>query len=533
MDPSRPPHQSRKKYAASGPATSDSANEMMHHDIVGDASRGRDSHTRVPAAEKKGQEHLSAWNHPRMAQRLLLDIQYECARNNLDIRWDRIAHRMSPGSSSGDLHHYLRRMRQQLIAEGHVIPPQVGLGGCRAANNGLDARGFVRNVEDRADLTTTGPVGWNDFHHCRHSLADAINAPVSETTKDETATKTELSEDDCSHKVDAGTTVALQSRCGVGNKNFCALADSGEDEDEDEVKVEVENPFDDCYECKEEAAQDDGDAVVNEMESTDCDRTQLGDTVSQGGSFAANNAAAATVHPRAWQTNSHPYGSFYGQAQPWLTSIDDPMLVSYDGGLSFNPAPARSITEWSSSYTVYSGAAAAAQVAAELGYGPTVQSLFSQAVNNPSAFGAVTQSPAPRSENNRTRSQNGTPTPTRNTQSGAAKKSSATLPTTPTSKRKQSSDTYRSVSSFEHDDATDITPRASASSSSRGISGNATTSSVKSSRPSSSETVISAAIRGNLNRRWNDDGGLSNAFADIGLGGPGKSNPAPEDEDAS
>lgn len=40
---------------------------------------------------------------PRMAERLLLDIQYECARNNVDLPWDRIAHRMSkfPSSSAG------------------------------------------------------------------------------------------------------------------------------------------------------------------------------------------------------------------------------------------------------------------------------------------------------------------------------------------------------------------------------------------------------------------------------------------------
>lgn len=128
-----------------------------------------------------------------MAERLLLDIQYECARNNVDLPWDRIAHRMSksifytpsnlaafcrecrtirfrmlhtlpsflftwiyadksnkdPGSSSSTIHHYLWRTRQQLIAEGYVVPPQVGLDGLRAANNGSDARGFVCNPEER------------------------------------------------------------------------------------------------------------------------------------------------------------------------------------------------------------------------------------------------------------------------------------------------------------------------------------------------------------------------------------------------
>lgn len=30
-----------------------------------------------------------------MAEKLLLDIHYECARNNIDLPWDRIAQRLS------------------------------------------------------------------------------------------------------------------------------------------------------------------------------------------------------------------------------------------------------------------------------------------------------------------------------------------------------------------------------------------------------------------------------------------------------
>lgn len=32
---------------------------------------------------------------PRMAEKLLLDVQYECAKNNIDLPWDRIAQRLS------------------------------------------------------------------------------------------------------------------------------------------------------------------------------------------------------------------------------------------------------------------------------------------------------------------------------------------------------------------------------------------------------------------------------------------------------
>lgn len=277
--------------------------------------------------------------------------------------------------------------------------------------------------------------------------------------------------------------------------------------------------------------------------------------MSQVGTFAVDNAAAATAHSRArqlyvaQQANSQPYDSLFEAAQPRLASMDGPMLVSYDGGLSFRPAHTHSITEWSSSYTVYSGAAAA-QLAADLGYGQTVQTLFSQAIDNPSGFGSDAPSQSLRSENP-TGAQEESPTPTtRNHRFGAAENKSAALPTTSTPKREQHSG--RSfMSSFEADEAVS-TPRATASSSSRGASGTASTASVEPSRPFSSNTVDSAAMQGvsvslrkptsrvqqltlvqNLDNRWNDDDDISNAFPGIGLGGPGKSSPETEDEDES
>lgn len=141
------------------------------------------------------------------------------------------------------------------------------------------------------DLTTTGAVGWNEFHCRRLNLSDAVDAFDVETSKGKKTTKTDFFEDHLSPEVDDYTTVALQTRrCSV-EKNPCAVPESGEDEAE--VMVHEENPFDDCYEWKEEA-KDGGVATVDAMGGTDWDWMQLGD-VSNPESMR-NHAASASNH---------------------------------------------------------------------------------------------------------------------------------------------------------------------------------------------------------------------------------------------
>lgn len=53
------------------------------------------------------------------------------------------------GPSSDAIHEFLRRLRQQLISEGHVVPPQVALGGHRAADNDTDVQGVACSSGDR------------------------------------------------------------------------------------------------------------------------------------------------------------------------------------------------------------------------------------------------------------------------------------------------------------------------------------------------------------------------------------------------
>lgn len=215
--------------------------------------------------------------------------------------------------------------------------------------------------------------------------------------------------------------------------------------------------------------------------------------------FAADNAGAATAHARTRQlsvvrqANLQPCGSFFGAAQPRLASMDDPLLEKYNGDLSLNPAHTHNITEWSPSYTVHSGAAAA-QLAADLGYGQSAETLFSHAVDNLSAFGPVAPSQFLRSEDRPIEVQEGSPTPTtRNPRLGTAKNKSTARPTTPTPKRKQRPGTP--MSSFEADEEADLTPRATASSSSRRASGTARTASVEPSRLCGSGSKASAVMQ--------------------------------------
>lgn len=189
-------------------------------------------------------------------------------------------------------------MRQQLIAEGHVVPPQVGPGERRNANNDPDVRGFVRNPVDRyvlfrllclpkephgpgwltfcsADFPTTRAVDRTESYNRRLDLPDAVNAPGVETPSRKKATRTDFSDEDSSPEVEDCTTVALRSRRGTVEKHFNANSESCGDKDA--VEVDADDPFSDFHEYKEEAAGDDGDFIVEEMESNICDRLQLDD----------------------------------------------------------------------------------------------------------------------------------------------------------------------------------------------------------------------------------------------------------------
>lgn len=110
-----------------------------------------------------------------MAEKLLLHMQYECARHQVEMPWEKIAHRLNPGSSGGAIIQHLNRLRSTLIAEGHLVPPV-----CQRPNSNapLDPaiRGFVRKYENTSDTVTTREVLFTEPMEDRKiNLPDAFN----------------------------------------------------------------------------------------------------------------------------------------------------------------------------------------------------------------------------------------------------------------------------------------------------------------------------------------------------------------------
>ncbi|KAK1777875.1 hypothetical protein QBC45DRAFT_393832 [Copromyces sp. CBS 386.78] len=119
--------------------------------------------------------NLITWSRPRMAEKLLLHIQYECSRYRVDIPWDSIAHRLHPGSTGSAIHQHLNRLRSHLIAEGHLVPPICQKPGSRVFVD-PHIRGYVRaNQENPDDQLTTRPVRFDEpLEDRKFNLPDAV-----------------------------------------------------------------------------------------------------------------------------------------------------------------------------------------------------------------------------------------------------------------------------------------------------------------------------------------------------------------------
>ncbi|KAK3490902.1 uncharacterized protein B0T23DRAFT_172545 [Neurospora hispaniola] len=119
--------------------------------------------------------NLITWSRPRMAEKLLLHIQYECSRYRVDIPWDSIAHRLHPGSTGSAIHQHLNRLRSHLIAEGHLVPPICQKPGSRVFVD-PHVRGYVRaNQENPDDQLTTRAVRFDEpMEDRKFNLPDAV-----------------------------------------------------------------------------------------------------------------------------------------------------------------------------------------------------------------------------------------------------------------------------------------------------------------------------------------------------------------------
>ena len=93
-----------------------------------------------------------------MIEKLILHVQYECHRRGLQIPWDHVVHRLSPGSSGPSALQYLNKLRDVLVIEGHMVPPLLGK---VTVKQDPSIRGYIRDMNDEIP-TTTRTVRWDE-----------------------------------------------------------------------------------------------------------------------------------------------------------------------------------------------------------------------------------------------------------------------------------------------------------------------------------------------------------------------------------
>lgn len=92
-----------------------------------------------------------------MMEKLILHIVFECRRANINLPWDKIAHRLCPASSGAAAQQFIHKMRDVLITEGHLVPPPIG----KKAVFDPNIRGYIRDM-DAKDPKTSRSVGWDE-----------------------------------------------------------------------------------------------------------------------------------------------------------------------------------------------------------------------------------------------------------------------------------------------------------------------------------------------------------------------------------
>ncbi len=100
-------------------------------------------------------------------EKLLLFLDYECHMQQVQIPWDDIVRRLQPGSSGPCATQMLMKMRERLVVEGHMVPPEKTKPHIKPNPK---VRGFVRKDPD-GDPGVVRVVAWNEeLEHPKKSL---------------------------------------------------------------------------------------------------------------------------------------------------------------------------------------------------------------------------------------------------------------------------------------------------------------------------------------------------------------------------
>ncbi|KAB5585964.1 hypothetical protein GE09DRAFT_1234777 [Coniochaeta sp. 2T2.1] len=117
--------------------------------------------------------NLVPWQRPRMAEKLLLCIEYECSRQGIAIPWDDIAHRFHPGSTGAGMGQHFVRIRNIMAAEGHMVPPKLPT---RRDRGQVDStiRGYIRRGVNEDGILLLRPIKYTEpLEHPTFNKADA------------------------------------------------------------------------------------------------------------------------------------------------------------------------------------------------------------------------------------------------------------------------------------------------------------------------------------------------------------------------
>lgn len=93
-----------------------------------------------------------------MIEKLFYHLMYESHRAGIDLPLAEAVHRLSPGSSGQSALQHLARFRDQLIAEGHLVPPLLGK---RNVKHDPNIRGYIRDLASN-DPYAVRTVTWDE-----------------------------------------------------------------------------------------------------------------------------------------------------------------------------------------------------------------------------------------------------------------------------------------------------------------------------------------------------------------------------------
>jgi hypothetical protein len=103
-----------------------------------------------------------------MIEKVLLHLLYESEVRNISLPLDFVAHRLYPGATGEALRQRAERLRKELIAEGHLVPPKAGK---KKTNLDAKVRGHIRkvpgdskNILETREVLFTEPLNDAEFN---------------------------------------------------------------------------------------------------------------------------------------------------------------------------------------------------------------------------------------------------------------------------------------------------------------------------------------------------------------------------------